>query len=199
MAGRNLKFVGAGLFTLALAIGLADAAHACSPPVPVIGTPPVPVPGASPVDSQALGKAWNIVDRSKREVGERDAKIAGQASMFDAATSVVLARIDSTGRSSGAPPEFSHMNGLTYVMLKPLRWVKGQGISETFQLGWNGMTSCGPMPEYDAIRGEPGDVFLIYLSGPTLKQENVTGTFAVDKLVEARTLAALDVALSAQQ
>ena len=199
MVGCTLKAVGAGLFTLALAIGLADTAHACSPPVPLIGMPPVPAPGTPPVDAQALGKTWNIVDRSKREVADRDAKIARQASMFDAAASVVLARIDSTGRSSGAPPEFSHINGLTYVMMKPLRWVKGQGMSETFQLGWNGMTSCGPTPEYDAIRGEPGDVFLIYLSGATLKQENVTGTLAVDKLIEARTLAALDAALSAQQ
>lgn len=177
------------------AAGLAAPAHACSLPVQPLETLPIPAPGTPQADAAAVGRTWNVVKRSLLDVSERDAMIARQAGMFDAADSVVLARIDTTGRTSGAPPEFAHLNGLTYVMVKPVRWVKGEGANKEFQLGWNGMTSCGPMPEFDAIRGEPGDVFLVYLKGNVLQQQDVNGTLAVERIAEARTLAAVDAAL----
>lgn len=176
-----------------LAAAMAGQAQACSLPVEPYLSPPMPQPGLSPADSQALGAAWNIVSKAKREVAERDARIWRQASMFDQAAGIVLVRIDSKGRTKDSP---DYPDGLDYVIAKPVRWVKGVGELTEFRLERTGMTSCGPTPEFDAIGGAPGHVFLVYLKGGALEQKDVIDTLAVNRVDEARTLAALDAALN---
>lgn len=188
----RVRMAAAGL-TAGLVLALAGQAQACSLPPPPISSPPMPRPGIPPADLKALGATWNIVDQAKRQVTERDARIWRQSSMFDAAAGVLLVRIASAGRTGGTS---GHPDGLSYVAAKPLRWVKGSGDLTEFRLEQTGMTSCGPTPEFDAIGGEVGQVFLVYLSGSALRQEDVVGTLAVSRIDEARTLAALDAALN---
>lgn len=190
---RIWNMAGAAALAAGLGVATAGQAHACSLPVEPYLSPPMPQPGLSPADSQALSAAWNIVNRAKREVAERDARIWRQASMFEQAVGVVLVRIDSVGRTSGSQ---EHPDGLGYVIAKPVRWVKGAGELTEFRLEHAGLTSCGPTPEFDAISGEAGQAFLVYLKSSVLQQQEVVGTLAVSRIDEARTLAALDAALN---
>lgn len=77
------------------------------------------------------------------------------------------------------------------VILKPLRWVRGAGAMDAFELAITGITSCGPTIARDAWAGKPGDVLLVYLAGDTLRQRDVLEVISLDNIVEPRTIAAL--------
>ena len=114
-----------------------------------------------------------------------------QADLFDKATGIALMRFDREGKTSGMPAQFSCMNGQPLAGLNLLRWVKGAGASGELQLAMGQLPPCGQIAAHDAFYGKPGGVFLLYLSGRDMLQTNVLDGFALDRIIEPRTLAAL--------
>jgi hypothetical protein len=82
----------------------------------------------------------------------------------------------------------------TFAVLKPIRWLKGRGVAAELRIGMTMPPPCGQMTGHDAYYGKPGDVFLVYLSGNTLRAKDVLEAFALDRIIEPRTIAALTTA-----
>lgn len=179
-----------GLAAAALAVGLAAPAIACPPPPPPPAPPAAPA-GASEADARALADGWNLAQRALSYEQERQRTLQQQVGLFDSAGGLVLARLDREGRTSGYPAEFSYMNNMPLVMMKPVRWVKGAGGTEEFQLAENNPMSCGYGAADAAARGRVGDVFLVYLEGAELRQDKVLFVLPVGKIIEPRALALL--------
>lgn len=158
-------------------------ALACSimPPPP----PPEAPAGASAADVAALNLAWGQAYAAQRVAEDQAWRLRQQVSLFDTAKSLVIVRYDreaSVGKGDDAQ---------TVAVLKPVRWLKGQGKSTEFQLGMSQPPPCGQMIGHAAYYGKPGDVFLVYLSANVLRQADVLEAYAIDRIVEPRTIAAL--------
>jgi hypothetical protein len=138
-----------------------------------------------------LSQAWNQAHWTRASEEERAGRLKRQADLFDKAVSIALMRFDHEGRTSGAPPEFAHMNGLPLVVLKPVSWLRGKGASAELQLAMNAQPSCGASAAEDAFRGKPGDLFLIYFSGEAMVQADVLDGYGLGRVIEPRALAAL--------
>ena len=173
----------------AMAAVLASPAFACSPLAPP--APPAPPPGTSSTDAEALNQAWNQAHWTRAAEDDRARLMKRQAELFDTAASIALVRFDHADKSSGAPAQFSYLNGLPLVVLKPVAWMKGKGVSGDLQLVMNPQAPCGQSPAQDAFRGKPGEVFLIYFSGEALLQTDVLDGYALGRIIEPRALAAL--------
>lgn len=167
----------------AAALALATPAFACSiiPPPP----PPEAPAGASAEDIAALNLAWGQAYGAQREAEDRAWKLKQQANLFDMAKSLVIVRYDREARVGKGD------DAQTVAVLKPVRWVKGQGKSTDFQLGMSQPPPCGQMAGHAAYYGKPGDVFVVYLSGNVLRQADMLEAYAIDRIAEPRTLAAL--------
>lgn len=167
----------------AAALALATPAFACSimPPPP----PPEAPAGASADDVAALNLAWGQSYAAQRVAEDQAWKLKQQASLFDTAKSLVIVRYDREAKVGKGD------DAQTVAVLKPVRWVKGQGKSAEVQLGMSAPPPCGQMMGHAAYYGKPGDVFLVYLSGNVLKQADMLEAYAIDRIVEPRTLAAL--------
>lgn len=168
---------------LAMALGtFAAPALACSimPPPP----PPIPAPGTPEADVAALNQAWGAAHGLKHAEETRDWAMRRQVGLFDDAKSLVLVRYD---RQAKAGDE-------TFAVLKPIRWLKGRGVAAELRVGMTQPPPCGQMTGHDAYYGKPGDVFLVYLSGNTLRTKDVLEAFALNRLIEPRTIAALTTA-----
>lgn len=166
----------------ALSMALAAPALACSimPPPP----PPQPAAGTPPADVEALNQAWSKAHGLKYAEELRDWAMRRQVGLFDEARSLVLVRYE---RESKAGEN-------TLAILKPVRWLKGRGVAAELSIGMTQPPPCGQMTAHDAYYGKPGEVFLIYLSGDTLQQSRVLEAFALDRIIEPRTIAALTTA-----
>lgn len=163
----------------------APAALACSPlPYP---PPPAPPAGTSPADATALAQAWSQSHAATRAVEDAAWRLRQQVRLFDEAKSIAVVRHVREGKVSGMPKEFAYMNGNPLAILKPLRWVKGQGTSSEITLGSGTPPPCGQIPAHDAFYGKPGEVFLLYLAD----DGHVIDGFRIDRITEPRTLAAL--------
>jgi hypothetical protein len=77
------------------------------------------------------------------------------------------------------------------VSLAPMTWLKGQGSPWQFDLGATEMTTCGPLPGFDAIAGKVGDEFVIFAKGDDPAQTTIFETVNLKALREPRALAAL--------
>lgn len=167
----------------ALALALASPAFACSimPPPP----PPMPPAGTSAADVAALNLAWGQAYTAQRAAEDQAWKLQQQTRLFDEANSLVLVRFDRQAKVGKGD------DAQTVAVLKPVRWVKGSGKSAEFQLGMSMPPPCGQMIGHAAYYGQPGDVFLVYLSGNELKQDKVLEAYAIERIVEPRTIAAL--------
>lgn len=180
-----------GLTALVLAVGLAAPANACQPPPPPPAAPAPPA-GTSVEDARALADVWYQAQRTLSYEQERQRSLQQQTDLFDKAGGIVLARVASEGRTSGYPEQFAYMNNMPLVMMKPLRWLKGAGGAEEFQLAESGgMMSCGYGAADAATRGQVGDVVLVYLEGSELRQDKVLFTLRLDRIIEPRVLALL--------
>lgn len=109
-----------------------------------------------------------------------------QAAMWDAADLVILARVEQV-RTKAVPG----VQDARQVDLMPLTSLKGQAGPWQFELGDTGMTSCGPLPGFNAIAGRPGEQFVLFFKGDTPMQDAVLLSIAAEGLVEPRALAAL--------
>lgn len=192
----SLRQAGGTLAALALILGFAiPPAQACSILPPPAA--PAPRPGVSPADAASLAQAWDTVQRTRVLNEDRERTLALQADFFARSASLLLARIEGRDRISGLTGPGAYLNGLPQVSLRPVQWLKGGGRSdEAFLLSAQPFPSCGSLPGHDALRGEPGDLFVIYLSGDTARQQDVLGTVALGALIEPQALSAI---LAAQQ
>ena len=165
-----------------LAALVASPALACSimPPPP----PPEPVAGTPEADVAALNQAWSAAHGRKYAEELRAFAMRRQAGLFDEAKSLVLVRFDRQGKSGED----------TLAILKPVRWLRGRGVAAELRIGMTQPPPCGQMTAHDAYYGKPGDVFLVYLSGNTLHQTQVLEAFALDRIIEPRTIAGLTTA-----
>lgn len=171
----------------AAALALTAPAFACSimPPPP----PPEAPAGASTADVAALNLAWGQAYTAQRVAEDQAWKLKQQARLFDEAKSLVIVRYDreaKVGKGYAAQ---------TVAVLKPVRWVKGaaqpMGKSAEFELGMSQPPPCGQMIGHAAYYGKPGEVFVVYLSSNVLRQADVLEAYAIDRIVEPRTLTAL--------
>jgi hypothetical protein len=53
------------------------------------------------------------------------------------------------------------------------------------------MTTCGPLPGFDAIAGKVGDEFVIFVKGDDPAQKTIFETVNLKAMTEPRALAAL--------
>ncbi len=179
-----------GMVAASLAAGLAGPAIACPPPPPPAAAPAPPA-GTSQADVRALTDAWFQAQRALSYEQERQRTLQQQVGLFDSAGGMVLARLDSEGRTSGYPAEFAYMNNMPLVTMKPVRWVKGAGGAEAFQLSETNPMTCGYGRVDAAVRGRVGDVVLVYLEGAELRQDKVLFVLPVSRIIEPRALALL--------
>lgn len=129
----------------------------------------------------------------QQEVGtpsEKAARVsAEQADAWDKADLVFVARIEQ--RTLRSVPGFGEA---PQVSLMPLTWLKGQGGPWQFDMTATGWTTCGLIPGFDALRGQVGDEFIVFVKGDTPTQETVIDAISLKALVEPRALAALKAA-----
>jgi hypothetical protein len=112
-----------------------------------------------------------------------------QVSAWDKADLVVVAQI-AERRTISLPG----LPDAPQVSLAPMTWLKGAGSPWQFGLGVAEMTSCGPVPGFDAISGKVGDEFVIFVKGDDPAQATIFETVSLKALVEPRALAALKAA-----
>ena len=112
-----------------------------------------------------------------------------QASAWDKADLVVVAQIAERRTIS-----LRSLSNAPQVSLAPMTWLKGAGSPWQFDLGVAVMTSCGPVPGFDAISGKVGDEFVIFVKGDDPAQNTIFETANLKALVEPRALAALKAA-----
>jgi hypothetical protein len=178
--------VGAVL-AVAMVMGAAPA-WACQPPQPPPRAP-VAAPGTPEADARALATAWDQAHAVRRAEEFRAYRLSQQTDLFDKAARLVVVRVERQGVEGlldggrTMPPP---------AVLKPVRWLKGKGEGSELRLAWGpGPHMCAPMAAYSAFIGKPGEVFLVYLSGDTLRQQDVLEAFAIDHIIEPRAIAAL--------
>lgn len=171
----------------AVALAFASPALACSilPPPP----PPTPAAGTPQADADALAMAWSTAHGLKYQQERRDWALKQQARLFDEADALMVVRYVRADVTKGLPKEFDHMNGQPLAVLKPIRWIKGSGSPAEINIGSTMPPPCGQMIGHDAVYGNPGDVFLVYLSGG--RQQSVMEAYSLDRIIEPRTIAAL--------
>lgn len=168
----------------AAALMLAAPAMACMPMPP----PPMPAApaGSSAADIAALELAWGQSHAASRALEDREWQLKQQANLFDMAKSLVIVRYDReviAGKGDDAQ---------TFAVLKPVHWVKGAGKSTELNLGMSEPAPCGLMRGNAAYYGKPGEVFVAYLSGSVLRDKDVLEVYAIDRIMDPRTLAVLN-------
>ncbi len=172
------------VLAVAMVMGAAPA-WACQPPQPPPRAP-VAAPGTPEADARALATAWDQAHAVRRAEEFRAYRLSQQADLFDRSATLVVARVERQGvaglqdGSRTMPPP---------AVLKPVRWLKGKGEGSELQLAWGpGAHMCVPMAAYEAFVGKPGEVFLVYLSGDSLRQQDVLEAFAIDQIIEPRAI-----------
>jgi hypothetical protein len=161
----------------AFALLSANTAEACMP-----APPPPPEEGESGEAYGARVAAWQAA---------RDAEAARwradqQTRLWDEADSVILARIERV-----RPFETAMFGTSQRVTLRGVRGLKGRAYTNRFTLNYTDGTSCGPLPGFDAITGNVGDTFVIFIRGGRPSQSRVQGTAAPNAVTDERIRALL--------
>jgi len=170
------------LTTIAAAAALLGAnAIACPPP------PPGPPPEAG--ESAESHAARVAAFQAEQEAQHAAWLHARQQRVWDDADSVFVARIERV-RSIA----LEHLSEAPRVTLRPVRTLKGQRYASRFALTYTEMTSCGPIPSFDAIQGQVGDEFVIFVRGGRPRQATVQQAIAVANITDDRIRAALEAA-----
>ncbi|MEQ1783548.1 MAG: hypothetical protein ABMA14_19505 [Hyphomonadaceae bacterium] len=188
------RITGIGMAAVA-ALLLAAPALACSP-MPFPPMPEAPA-GTSAEDVAALQRAWSASNAASRAIEDRDWQMKQQSNLFDMSKSLVIVRYDRQEPAGKTASGANWRDGEPSAVLKPVRWVKGhgvkgQGAATEMKLGMSDPPPCGQMRGHAAYYGKPGDVFLVYLSGDVLTQKDVLEAYAIDRIMDSRTLAALN-------
>ncbi len=162
---------------LSLMLFSATTAQACMP------MPPPPREDGESAEAYATRvTAWQA---------QRDAEAAQwrhdrQVRLWDEADSVFLARIERV-----RPFETAMFGTSQRVTLRGVRALKGRAYTNRFTLNSTDGTSCGPLPGFDAITGNVGDTFVIFVRGGRPNQARVQGTAAPNSITDQRIRALL--------
>lgn len=175
------------VLVLAAAAMSAGEAWACSilPPVP----PPqmVLIPGEPQEETDARSRLHYDGFAALQEKKARDAEMGRQAALWDGATAVAVVEVLSARDDVKLVPGGTGRG----VRVKPVSWLKGGGDAKVIDIAHTGFTSCGPMPWWDAIQGQPGDRYIVFFSGEGRKQADMSGTLAARLVADSRVVSAL--------
>jgi hypothetical protein len=170
-----------GALVGAMALLTVGNAIACPPP------PPGPPQEAGESDD---AYAARIAAFRAEEAAQHAAwSLQMQQRVWDEADSVFIARIERVGTV-----ELQHVGDSPRVALRPVRSLKGRRYASRFMLRYTEMTSCGPIPSFDALRGHVGDEFVVFVRGGRPRQASVRQAIAPANITEPRVRAALDAA-----
>lgn len=156
----------------ALALFSANTAEACMP-MP----PPPQEEGESAEAHAARVTAW----QAQRDAEDAQWRHDRQVRLWDEADSVILARIERV-----RPFETAMFGTSQRVTLRGVRALKGRAYTNRFTLNYTDGTSCGPLPGFDAITGNVGDTFVIFVRGGRPSQRTVQGTAAPNAITDER-------------
>ena len=162
---------------VALTVFATSTAFACPPPPP----PPPQEMGES---EEAYGQ--RVVEfHTAQERQHQDWLHARQVRLWDEADSVIIARVTRVRTE-----ELYYIGDVPRVTLRPVRTIKGRRYTNRFDLRYTEATSCGPIPAFDAIQGQVGDEFVIFLRGGrpgqrTVQQTTSTGAITDTRITEA--------------
>lgn len=161
----------------AFALLTANTAEACLPP-----PPPPPEQGESDEAYAARVAAW----QAARNAEDARWRADRQTRLWDEADSVILARIVRV-----RPFETAMFGTSQRVTLRGVRALKGRAYTNRFTLNYTDGTSCGPLPAFDAITGNVGDTFVIFIRGGRPNQSRIQGTAAPNAITDDRIRALL--------
>lgn len=164
---------------VALAALATSAAFACPPPPP---GPPQDVG-----ESDEAYAARQAAFRAAQEQEHRDWLHARQVRIWDEADSVIIARITRVRTE-----ELYYIGDVPRVTLRPVRTIKGRAYRNSFDLRYTEATSCGPIPGFDAIQGQVGQEFVIFLRGGRPSQRTVQQTAAMSAITDTRITEAIN-------
>ncbi|MBX9747378.1 MAG: hypothetical protein K2X34_10785 [Hyphomonadaceae bacterium] len=168
------------LFGLVVAIALVVAADAVACPPPPPGPPPE-------VGESAEAHAARVAEWQAARDAEHTAwRLAGQRRLWDEADSVIIARVERV-----RPDRLDYWGDTQRVTLRPLRIIKGRRYTNRFSLRYTDATSCGPIPGFDAIAGQVGDEFVVFLRGGRPRQSTVQGTVSIGAILDVRITEAI--------
>lgn len=170
-----LRFALASI-VLALSSGGA-AVHACTPP------PPPPPPDRGETDAAYRARLVRLA--AAEQAQWRLDRGRAQAAQWQASTLVFVGRVE---RVQTSPEPY---RGAPSVLVRPVRWLKGQGSGRLVRMQYTGMTTCGPYGGGDAVRGKAGEHFVLFagqLPGDSRPAIDSVGTRWA---VEPRVVAAL--------
>ena len=107
--------------------------------------------------------------------------------LWDAAETVLIARIEQRTHTMLGSWEMPR------VVMRPVRWLKGAGAETTFDLAVTSIGPCGGRgPDWDALSGEVGQSFVVFVDRGRPRQRAVNDAIAVDRIVDPRIQAAIN-------
>jgi len=151
--------------------------------------PPPPGPPQEAGESDEAYAQRIAAFRAAEEAQHQAWLLARQQRVWDEADAVFVARIERVGTS-----HLEYLGETPRVTLRPIRSLKGRRYASRFTLRYTEMTSCGPLPSFDAIRGAVGDTFVVFVNGGRPRQSTVQQAIAIANITEPRIRDALDAA-----
>lgn len=159
-----------------------SAAAACPPP-----PPPPPQDLGEPDDAYAQRVvAFHTAQEQQHQAWLHDRQVR----LWDEADSVFLARIERV-----QPVELYYWGDAQRVTLRAVRAaapLKGRRYTNTFRLAYQEATSCGPIPSFEAIGGNVGDTYVVFVRGGRPHQRTVQQTIAPANITDDRIRALLN-------
>lgn len=111
-------------------------------------------------------------------------RVEYQQQWWNESQSVLLARVERVGSVQLRDDWGEAYDDSPRVFLRPVRWLKGSGSARRFRLSYDGMTSCGPYGGGDAVDGEVGEVFVVYVREGQPHQRSVIESLAPENVVD---------------
>lgn len=164
---------------VALTVFATSVAIACPPP------PPGPPQEAGESDEAYAQRQAEF--RAAQEAQHQQWLHDRQVRVWDEADSVIIARITRV-----RPDHIDYWGDVPRVRLRAVRTIKGRRYTNSFDLRYTDATSCGPMPAFDAIQGQVGDEFVIFLRGGRPNQRTVQLTAAMSAITDTRITEAIN-------
>ncbi|NWK97294.1 hypothetical protein DM806_16775 [Sphingobium lactosutens] len=167
------------LITVGLVAASTSSAIACLPPSP----PTLSRLEGESDDGYAKRLKLFETERVRQEQEEiRQFQLQRDAKNWSSADRVMLAEAVEFGGSLLKPK----------VRLRPVRWLKGKGKLQSFQLKPVTRDSCEWPGNGDALGGEVGEKFLIFLKPGSPSSKTVLDSISVSRIVGEHSNAALD-------
>jgi hypothetical protein len=163
---------------VALTVFATSTAFACPPP------PPGPPQEAGESDEAYAQRQAEF--RAGQEAQHQQWLHDRQVRLWDEADSVIIARIERI-----RTVDLDYIGEVPRVTLRPVRTIKGRRYTNRFDLRYTEATSCGPIPAFDAIQGQVGDEFVIFLRGGRPSQRTVQQTTSTGAITDTRITEAI--------